>query len=113
MKRLKILTFVFVITTLVSCDAQTKQPNPGSDQPKDSPIVYLTSTDTTGQLMNEDEFWKIIDNSQATSGNNYQTQITSLKQILIGIDPKEIVKFDNTFTALVTGNKRCRISGIC
>ena len=71
MKHFNILTLAFVATTLFSCDAQNKKPNLGSDKPKNVTIVNMTSTDTTGQLMKEDDFWKIIDNSRTTSGNNY------------------------------------------
>jgi hypothetical protein len=111
MKHLHLLTLTFVIITLISCDAQNKQPNSGSDKPKKVSIVNMTSTDTTGELMKEDDFWKIIDNSQATSDNNYQIQISSLKQILTTLDPKEIVKFDNTFTALLAASYDYKLWG--
>lgn len=111
MKHFNILTLAFVTATLMSCDAQNKKPNSGSDKPKNETIVNMTSADTTEQLMKEDEFWKLIDNSLTTSGNNYQTQIASLKQILTALDPTEIVKFDNTFTALLAASYDYKLWG--
>lgn len=96
----QILTaFVFAIT-LTSCEGKNSKDKPQSTTKSDTSIVQKSTT-STSQLMNEDDFWKLIDKSRAASNNNYQTQITSLKTILLTLEPTDIEKFDNTFTSLL------------
>ena len=61
----------------------------------------LTAKDTSHQLMIEDDFWKFIDMSRELSGGDYQVQIRTMKKILLELPPEEIIKFDNTFNALL------------
>ena len=99
---INILTLFTLTLALTSCEGQNKKSTSKSEKFNEK-IVYLTSTDKSGQLMKEEEFWNIIDKSRQTSSNNYQTQINSLKTILLTFDATEIEKFDNTFTALMSG----------
>ncbi len=102
LKRL-IFSTLLIATTFASCDGQKNKSQPqGLD--KEATSMNLTASDTTGQLMNEDDFWEVIDKSRAAANNNYQTQINSLKTILLTLDTTEIVKFDNTFTALLAAS---------
>ena len=101
MKYFILLTFTITLTGLMSCDAQKKKDNSKIENPKNSTETKINISDTTGQLMLEDNFWKLIENSKSLSNNNYQTQIKSLKEILTKIDTIEIIKFDNTFTSLL------------
>ena len=73
--------------------------------------MNLTASDTSGQIMNEDAFWSLIAKSRATSNNNYQTQLTSLKIVLATLEPPEIVKFANTFTALLAASYDYKLWG--
>lgn len=102
LKNIILTSFVFAIA-LTSCEGQSNKYKSPSSNPKDTKI-NLTVSDTSGLLMNEDTFWSLIDKSRTASGNNYQTQITSLKTILATLEPTEIVKFDNTFTALLAAS---------
>lgn len=111
MKYLNILAFAFVATPLLSCNTQNKQADFDSDKPKAISIVNIPSTDTTVALMEEDDFWKIIDDSRKASANNYQTQITSLTQSLTALDPIEIIKFENRFNALLAASYDYKLWG--
>lgn len=91
---------VAFIMLLTSCDSQNPKGKSQKININDSKM-YLTASDTSGQLMNEDAFWALIDKSRAAANNNYQQQIGALKTVLAGLEPTEIVKFDNTFTALM------------
>jgi len=102
-------TFVFTIT-LTSCDAQNNKSNPEPATKKEK-IVNLTSSDTTKQLMNEDEFWNLIEKSRLAANYNYQKQINSLKTILLTLAPADIEKFDNTFTALLAATYDYKLWG--
>lgn len=98
-----ILVAFLIATTSTSCDGQKDKPLSQDSNKKGKPM-NLTSSDTTGQLMNEDEFWKLIDKSWTAAKNNYQAQISSLKTVLLTLDTNEIEKFDNTFTALLAAS---------
>jgi len=100
MTKLNYLTIAF-LTILIGCGAQNEKNSSDIDKPKETALTNALSDDTTGQLMKEDDFWKIIDNSKVVSGNNYQEQIASLTNNLASLTPTEIAKFDNTFTALL------------
>ena len=67
---------------------------------KDAELQIAANTATT-QHMSEDKFWELIDKSIMESNNNYQVQVVSLKQILAGLAPAEIIQFNNTFNALM------------
>lgn len=105
------ILFVFLIaTTFTSCDGQINKPQSQASNKKGK-SMNLSSPDTAVQLMNEDEFWKLIDKSRTATNNNYQVQITSLKTILLTLDAGEIEKFDNTFTALLAESYNWKLWG--
>ena len=102
-------SFVFVIT-LTSCEGQTNKDKSQSSNNNEK-SMNLTSSDTTHKLMDEGEFQKLIDRSRAAANNNYQAQITSLKTILLTLEPIDIEKFDNTFTALLAASYDYKLWG--
>ena len=75
-----ILTSFICAITLTSCEGQKNKGKSQSSNKQDNKM-NLTASDTSGQIMNEDVFWSLIDKSRAASNNNYQTQITSLKKV--------------------------------
>jgi len=99
LKNIILTAFVFAIT-LTSCEEQN---NKSKSQPsnKKEKTINLTSAYTTQQIMDEDEFWKLIEKSRIAANNNYKIQCDSLKTILLTLEPTEIEKFDNTFSALL------------
>ncbi|HLK27946.1 MAG TPA: DUF4240 domain-containing protein [Puia sp.] len=101
--------FIFIIA-LASCEAKNTNEKPQAFIHNDD-IMKLTASDTSGQIMNEDDFWGLIDKSRMAANNNYQTQITCLKTILLTLKPTEIVKFDNTFTALLAASYNYNLWG--
>lgn len=103
-----ILTSFVVVITLTSCEGQN---NKNKSQTSTQKSMDLTSSDTTKQIMDEDDFWKLIDKSRVTSNNNYQTQISALKTILLTLEPTDIEKFDNTFTALLAATYDYKLWG--
>ena len=109
LKNIILTSFAFTVT-LTSCDGQNNKDKSQSSNKKEKSI-NLTFSDTTTQLMNEDEFWKLIDKSRAGANNNYQAQITSLKTILLTLEPSDIEKFDNTFTALLAASYNYKLWG--
>jgi hypothetical protein len=54
---------------------------------------------------------ELIDKSRVAANNNYQAQIASLKAILLTLEPSDIVKFDNTFTALLAASYDYKLWG--
>ena len=91
-------SFVLAIT-LTACEGPDNKSKPQSSGENNNTNL-MTSSDTTSKLMDEVEFWELIDKSKAAANDDYQKQITSLKSILLTLEPVEIIKFDNTFTAL-------------
>jgi hypothetical protein len=61
--------------------------------------------------MSEEQFWKLIDQSRAAANNSYQGQIAALKAILLALEPNDIVKFDNEFTALLMASYDYKLWG--
>jgi len=108
-KNIILTSFVFIIT-LTSCGGQNNKDKLQSSNKKEI-SMNLTPADTTNELMNEDDFWKLIDKSRAAANNNYQAQITSLKSILLTLEPIDIEKFDNTFTALLAASYDYKLWG--
>jgi hypothetical protein len=94
--------FFFSCIILFSCNPKSEQSinTDLNEVPKES---MITHGDTTGNLMKEDEFWKIIEDSQTPLTENYEGQINNLKGILKGFDEGEIVKFNNTFYTISGG----------
>jgi len=88
-------SILYILTSFTSCDNNSK---------KNDRSENLTASDSSGLIMDEDVFWALIDKSIIASNNDYQKQITSLKKILVTLEPNEIEKFDNTFTALLAGS---------
>ena len=109
LKNIILTSFVFVIT-LTSCEGQNHKGKPKNPNKNDK-SMNLTSSDTTKQIMEEDDFWKLIDKSRSISNNDYQTQISSLKTILLTLEPGDIEKFDNTFTALLAASYDYKVWG--
>jgi hypothetical protein len=101
-------TLVFAIL-FSSCSRQTQT----IDSTESVPLITtnLTAADTSGQLMREDDFWKFIDRSRELSGGNYQVQIGVMEKILLELPPEDIVKFDNTFTALLAATYDYKLWG--
>jgi hypothetical protein len=106
---MKYLTFLICFIGLTACNAQPKK---NADVLKvHSKITYLTASDKSGKLLNEGAFWAIIEKSIVQSNNNYQRQIQDLQGILAGMDKEEIVKFNNTFTALLAASYTSKLWG--
>jgi hypothetical protein len=105
-----ILTSFAFVLTLTSCEGQNSKSKTQSPTQKDTAIV-MTVSDTTSQLMDEVEFWKLIDKSRVASNNDFQAQINFLKSILLTLEPMDIVKFDNTFTALLAASYDYKLWG--
>jgi hypothetical protein len=101
MKYFNFFVLPFALALLIGCDAKNKKLNTEAANPTNT-TKKMTVGDTVEQLMPEDNFWEIIDKSRVASGNIYQVQIESLKQILAVLNPAEIVKFDNRFY-IITG----------
>ena len=108
--KLLIISILSIVSILASCNAENNKSTLATSNKKIK-IMNLTANDSTGQLMHEDEFWKIIDKSRVASGNNYQKQINALKTILLSLNPTDIEKFDNTFTALSAGSYDWKLWG--
>lgn len=108
---LKLLLISAPAFTLISvCNAQSAKLASQISNKKNEPM-NLTATDSTGEILNEDEFWKIIDKSRTASRNNYQKQTEILTTILLTLAPREIEKFDNTFSALLAGSYNWKLWG--
>ena len=73
--------------------------------------MNLRVNDTSELLMDEAEFWSIIDRSRKASKGDYEEQIIALKEILLSLDAKEIEKFGNTFTALLAESYNSKLWG--
>ena len=85
---------------IIFADCKNPKSNTPMDSNKKKKFVSLVPPDSTGTLMSEDDFWKIIDQSRTAANDNYQQQIKALKNILMSLEPKGIEQFNNTFTAL-------------
>lgn len=109
LKSIILTSFVFAIT-LTSCEGQNNKSKSQTSNKKEK-SMDLTSSDTTKQIMSEDDFWKLIDKSRTASNNNYQTEISSLKTILLTLEPADIEKFNNTFTALLAASYDYKLWG--
>jgi hypothetical protein len=74
----KFLVTVFLFASLfTSCEGQNSKKKSENISKKEKTNDRISS-DSSNQLMNENEFWKIIDRSKTISGD-YQEQINSLK----------------------------------
>lgn len=109
LKSIILASFVFAIT-LTSCEGQNNKSKSQTSNKKENG-TDLTSSDTTKQIMSEDDFWELIDKSRTASNNIYQTQISSLKTILLTLAPADIEKFDNTFIALLAASYDYKLWG--
>lgn len=104
---LALFVFSFILT---GCNAQNNKSNgPGSSKSEIEKSTVVA--DTANQLMAEDEFWKIIDKSNVAANNNYQLQIESIKTIPLALEPINIEKFDNRFTALLAASYTYKLWG--
>lgn len=109
LKNIILTTFVFAIT-LTICEGQNKKSKSQPSNKKEKSI-NLTSAYTTKQIMDEDVFWKLIEKSRIAANNNYEIQCKSLKTMLLTLEPTEIKKFDNTFSALFDAAYDYKIMG--
>ena len=91
---------IFLISTFYACkpDAGNARKTTGQT------FANMDAGVKNGQLMDEDEFWEIIDQSRDGSGDNYLEQVTTLKSILMKREPEEIEKFNNTFVGLMSNS---------
>lgn len=105
-----IFAALLIATTFTRCEGQKNESRSQDSDKKENPI-NLTASDTTGQLMTEDDFWKLIEKARTVANNHYQTQITSLKTILLTLEANEIEKFDNTFTAFLAASYDWKLWG--
>lgn len=97
--------FLLIITGCIEHSQKWKVEN------EPSGYQYLTAGDTTKQLMKEEEFWIIIDKSRTTANGTYQLQIGALKTILQTLNENDLVKFSNTFTALMAATYNYKLWG--
>ncbi len=98
-----LFTPILFTILLISCEEQSDKTKTATKDKKEK-VVNLTAGDTTKQLMNEEDFWNLINKSKNIPGDNYQRQISSLKTVLQSLNPIDIEKFDNTFTALLAAS---------
>lgn len=102
-------TIIIIISILqistISCQKKYNKPL------KTGEYINLTSCDKSGEIMDEDTFWKLIEASRIQSKDNYELQINILKTELLKLEPKEIEKFDNTFSALLAGSYNWNLWG--
>ena len=106
-------TFIVSFCLLTIINSCTEQENKSSAHSSTKNInqMNLTSGDTTGQLMDEDEFWSVIEKSGTAANGNYEEQIDALKNILLTFEATDIEKFDNTFTALLAASYDWKLWG--
>ena len=109
LRNIILTSFLFAIT-LYGCDGQDIKDKAISSN-KNEKIIYLTSSDTSKEIMSEEIFWQLIDKSRNAANDDYQTQITSLKTILLSLEPTEIEKFNNTFIALLAASYDYKLWG--
>lgn len=98
--KLAIFIASIIGTTAIGSDFQKNKSQVKKANDKETP-TNLIIPDTAGQLMNENEFWKLIENSRVAAKNRYTEQISALKTLLVKLENKEIEKFNNRFTALL------------
>ncbi|TDO96144.1 DUF4240 domain-containing protein [Flavobacterium sp. 245] len=98
-KRALIKLLLIIQILVISCEKKEHKKTLKTHQ-----YINLISSDTTGKVMKEDEFWKLIDQSRIQSNDNYELQTKVLKEILLKLKAEEIEKFDNTFTALLAAS---------
>jgi hypothetical protein len=108
-KKIALTTFAFAII-LTSCEGQNEKSKSQSPDNNEK-TMNLAAADTTKQTMNEDDFWKLIDKSRTAANNDYQTQISTLKTVLLTLEPANIEKFDNRFTALLAASYDYKLWG--
>lgn len=99
LKNIALASFIFT-AFLVSCGTQNNKTNsPAPEQQEKS--AGLSNFDSTVQLMEENRFWELIEKSRSTS----------LKSTLLEIEPADIERFDNTFTALLASSYDYKLWG--
>ena len=111
MKHIKLtITFLIISFSLLSCQRQ-KEKNHSLSSKENLKFKNLTSENKTGLIMDENEFWKIIEQSIIQSENDYEKQVETLKNILKKLNEKEIEKFQNTFTELMAKSYNWKLWG--
>jgi hypothetical protein len=99
LKRFFYVTFLFA-TTYTGCNGSHTSNNNQSSKHNEK-IMALNTNENAASIMNEDDFWKLIDKSREPAKNNYQKQIGSLKEILLTLHANEIERFNNRFISLL------------
>lgn len=61
----------------------------------------LTDNSNINNLMPEDKFWNIIQETKISSNRHYQTQCQLLTEYLNNLSEEEIIQFDRTFSFLM------------
>jgi len=62
--------------------------------------TFIEDTTSITDLMDENKFWSIIDNSRKQSGSNYEKQCQLLTQLLKAEQRDDLIKFSNSFVTL-------------
>jgi hypothetical protein len=73
--------------------------------------ALLTATDTSAQLMPEEQFWQITGDAHNTARGQYSRQLQALKDHLTTLPNDEIVRFFNTFSALMAASYNTNVWG--
>jgi len=94
-------TFFSVIVAIFVISCNSHQQDSLKKPTLKEPIAYLTDSDTSGKIMKEEEFWKIIEISSEKANGDYQRQMNTLQQALQNLEPSDIEKFNNTFHVLL------------
>ena len=102
--------WIALFAILAGCKENTSE---GDSKPSTTAleIVYLTVADTSSLLMSEDDFWELIAQSRVLAGGDYQRQIETLKVVLQVLEPTNVEKFANTFTAIMAASYDARLWG--
>ncbi len=63
--------------------------------------ALLTATDTSAQLMPEEQFWQITEQAHKQAKGHYSRQLQALKDHMTTLPPNDIVLYFNTYMALM------------
>lgn len=103
------IAVVFVaVVLLVSACGRTAAPSDSGPSPTDlrSSAASTTTSATEApssprepELLGDDQFWSIIDDSLNASGGSAEDQATALEEILAQLPPAQIASFEESFTS--------------
>lgn len=60
-------------------------------------LIMKRNPTGSDQLMDESEFWKLMDTAREKAGGDYERQKPELAKLLMKRKPKDIAEFDNRF----------------